>query len=76
MELGQARDILVGGGDVNLEGLSGSLDFDLASGDVQGDEFVGWDVVPVSRNSAAAELRATRVYVIDGAGSTGSWSDL
>ena len=70
-----ARELLVGGGNIDLGGVSGPLDFDLVNGELSS-SYVGWDVVPVTAGSTDGQLRSARAYVLDGTGPTGSWVDV
>jgi ABC-type branched-subunit amino acid transport system substrate-binding protein len=72
----QARDRLVAGDSVDLRGVSGALDFDLATGDVRTD-LVGWGVVPRSGTTDVPLLSPLRMYVLDDPPATGgTWQDL
>ncbi|MCX4246673.1 ABC transporter substrate-binding protein [Paraliomyxa miuraensis] len=69
------QDALANGGDVQLTGISGLLEFDPDSGNLRRN-LTGWDVVPVS-GTTNPRLRANRRYVLDAAPAvTGTWEDL
>ncbi|MEM6291198.1 MAG: ABC transporter substrate-binding protein [Myxococcota bacterium] len=70
-----ARELLVAGGNIDIGGVSGPLDFDLVNGEISS-TYVGWDVVPVTAGSPDGQLQAARAYVLDGAGPTGSWVEV
>ncbi len=73
--IANARDVLVGGGNLDVSGVSGPLDFDLVTGEVRSG-YVGWDVERVSESSVEGRLQVGRVYTLDDAGVGGSWSEV
>jgi branched-chain amino acid transport system substrate-binding protein len=71
-----ARDALVAGGDVDLQGVSGALDFDLVTGEVRTD-LIGWGLVPQDGTTDVPVLTPMRRYVLDDAPAVGgTWMDL
>jgi branched-chain amino acid transport system substrate-binding protein len=69
----EARNTLSQGGTVDLKGVSGELDFDLATGDVRSN-VLGWEVVDAS---GQYQLDAKRIYLLDAEpAETGTWMDL
>jgi ABC-type branched-subunit amino acid transport system substrate-binding protein len=69
-----ARELLVAGENIDISGVSGSLDFDLVAGEVTSN-YVGWDVLPISEGSAQAQLVSRRAYILED-DVQGSWADL
>lgn len=71
-----ARELLVAGQSVDISGVSGSLDFDLVTGDVTSD-YVGWGVTPLVNEDGTVrgELVRRRAYVLEDA-VQGTWTDL
>ena len=67
-----AKDILSSDASVDLIGISGALDYDLATGDVRTD-YLGWSIEKVS---GTYRLKPTRTYTLEPEGIAGSWSDL
>ncbi len=71
-----AQEVLDGGGTVDLQGVSGDLDFDLASGDIRS-ELDGWSLEPIPGTTAAPALVKRRRYQLDAPPAvTGTWVDL
>ncbi len=70
-----ARDALVSGQSIDVDGVSGPLDFDLVTGEVRTD-LLGWDVVPRSGTTTEPTLVPRRVYLLDDATPTGAWAEL
>lgn len=69
------QQALEAGDDVDLRGVSGELEFDLATGNLRR-ELTGWNVEAVS-GTAIPRLRARRRYALDAAPAvTGEWMDL
>lgn len=57
------------GGTVDLKGVSGELDFDLATGEVQTD-FLGWEVIPLNNDVTKPALNPERLFI------GGAWAPL
>ncbi len=57
-------DTLAIGTNVDLQGVSGELDFDLSTGEVR-TNIVGWDLAPKSGTADIAALSPARVYVLN-----------
>jgi hypothetical protein len=71
-----AIDTLEGGGSVDLKGVSGELDFDLATGEVRTD-LIGWDLVPRAGDEFTPVLTAARLYTLDPPPANGgTWTEL
>jgi ABC-type branched-subunit amino acid transport system substrate-binding protein len=71
----QAVDALLAGDDIDVQGVSGELDFD-AAGEIRTD-LVGWGMVPRDGQPEVPVLVPLRRYVLDGAPATdGAWMDL
>lgn len=71
-----AIDTLGGGGNIDLKGVSGELDFDVTTGEVRTD-LIGWDLLPRSSNPDDPVLTPARIYTLDPPPANGgSWSDL
>ena len=68
-----ARELLVGGANIDIAGVSGPLDFDLVRGEISSN-YVGWDVVPLTEGSPQGQLVDRRAYILDSA-TTGVWMD-
>ncbi|MCA9651698.1 MAG: ABC transporter substrate-binding protein [Myxococcales bacterium] len=69
------QQTLAAGGDVDLHGVSGELDFDLESGDLRR-ELTGFDLEPIA-GTTEPRLTARRRYELDPAPAvTGTWVDL
>lgn len=72
----KARNALVTGGTVDLKGVSGALDFDLASGEVRVN-LLGWGIDPDMGMPDVGVLDPKRMYVLGPAPSDeGMWVDL
>jgi ABC-type branched-subunit amino acid transport system substrate-binding protein len=72
----KAHNALVSGQNVDLKGVSGELDFDLATGEVR-TNVVGWGLVPKQDMPDVPVLTPLRLYVLDDAPAfTGTWMDL
>ncbi|MDC0719845.1 ABC transporter substrate-binding protein [Nannocystis bainbridge] len=72
----KARDILVTGGTVDLKGVSGALDFDLATGEVRVN-LLGWGIDEDMGMPGFGVLDPKRMYVLAPPPSTeGMWVDL
>jgi len=72
----KARNTLVTGGTVDLKGVSGALDFDLASGEVRVN-LLGWGIDPDMGMPEVGVLDPKRMYVLGPAPSDeGMWVDL
>lgn len=73
--LTEVQAVIESGGNVNLRGVSGALDFDLESGDVRR-ELTGFDLEPIA-GTTSPRLTARRRYELDPAPAvTGTWVDL
>ncbi len=71
-----ARNTLAAGGTVDLQGVSGPLDYDLQTGEVRTD-ILGWDLLPKSGTTNVPVLTPTRIYVLDAPpATTGTWVPL
>lgn len=74
--LDTAIEALENGGTIDLKGVSGELDFDLATGEVRTD-LIGWDLVPRSGDMFTPVLTAARLYVLDPPPANGgTWTDI
>jgi hypothetical protein len=63
-------------GTVDLKGISGPLDFDLATGDVR-TNYEGWISVPIAMDLSNPTIEQVRLYTLNPAPATdGVWSDL
>ena len=69
-----ARELLVGGANLDIGGVSGPLDFDLVAGELSSN-YVGWDVIPLQEDSPEAQLVPRRAYVLEDE-TQGTWADL
>ncbi|MGH1345686.1 MAG: ABC transporter substrate-binding protein [Nannocystales bacterium] len=69
-----ARELLVSGANLDIGGVSGPLDFDLVAGEISSN-YVGWDIVPQSGDSAAGQLVPGRAYVLENS-VEGAWTEL
>lgn len=69
-----ARELLVGGANLDIGGVSGPLDFDLVAGEISSN-YVGWDLVPKTAGSPEGQLAPRRAYVLDSP-SEGTWVEL
>lgn len=70
-----ARNVLATGGTVDLQGVSGELQWDLTTGDVRADVW-GWDVLDASMppDGSMPNSAPTRIYLLDPEPSTeGTW---
>ena len=68
-----ARNALAAGRSVDLKGVSGELDFDLATGDIRSD-YIGWGIEKVAGNHV---LKALRTYILNPApAQDGTWFDI
>jgi ABC-type branched-subunit amino acid transport system substrate-binding protein len=73
--IGTVQQALAEGGNVDLRGISGDLEFNVSNGDLRR-ELTGWDVEPIS-GSTSPRLRERRHYALDPAPAvTGTWMDL
>jgi branched-chain amino acid transport system substrate-binding protein len=72
--IGDARNTLATeGGSVDLQGVSGELQWDLATGDVRADVW-GWDVIDMSGDGSMPTSAPTRIYLLDPDPATdGTW---
>ena len=72
--IGDARNALATeGGSVDLQGVSGELQWDLATGDVRADVW-GWDVLDMSGDGSMPNAAPTRIYLLDAEPATdGTW---
>ncbi len=69
-------DPLAAGGNVDLRGVSGELDFDLDTGEVR-TNIVGWDLVKKLGTEDVASLSPARVYLLEAPPSAnGTWMPL
>jgi len=67
-------DTLAIGGNVDLRGVSGELDFDLSTGEVR-TNIVGWDLTPRVGTANIASLTPARLYTLEDPPSTnGAWA--
>ena len=75
--ISDARNVLVvAGGAVDLQGVSGELQWDLTTGDVR-EGVWGWDVCDPTVDGSMPDALFTRIYTLDAAPSTeGTWSVL
>jgi branched-chain amino acid transport system substrate-binding protein len=71
--ISDARDAVVDGTGVDLKGVSGELDFDLETGEVRTNLY-SYGLVPAGEGNV--NLTPLRLYTLDGASSSGTWSDL
>jgi hypothetical protein len=63
-------------GTVDLQGISGPLDFDLATGDVRSN-YEGWNAEPIGGNLATPTIVQNRLYTLNPEpAQDGVWSDL
>ncbi len=72
--VGNARDLLASGANIDIGGVSGPLDFDLVAGEVSSN-YVGWDVVPLNEGSPMGQVVSRRVYVLESP-LEGTWMEL
>ncbi|MEZ4454537.1 MAG: ABC transporter substrate-binding protein [Nannocystaceae bacterium] len=71
-----ARDTLVAGATVDLEGVSGPLDFDLATGEVRAN-LIGWDLVAKDGTTDVPVIHQDQIYILNPEPSVdGVWMDL
>lgn len=71
-----ARDTLVAGASVDLRGVSGPLDFDLATGEVRAN-LIGWDLVAKDGTVDVPTIHQDRVYLLNPPPAVdGTWMDL
>jgi ABC-type branched-subunit amino acid transport system substrate-binding protein len=71
-----AVNALSTGGSVDLQGVSGPLDFDVETGDVR-TNLLGWEAAPIGGNLSTPTLAPQRMYVLDPEPATdGNWVDL
>jgi ABC-type branched-subunit amino acid transport system substrate-binding protein len=74
--ISQAVNALSTGGSVDLQGVSGGLDFDLETGDVR-TNLLGWEAEPIGGNLSTPTLAPQRMYILDDEPATdGMWIDL
>ncbi|MCA9660511.1 MAG: ABC transporter substrate-binding protein [Myxococcales bacterium] len=72
----QTVDTLASGANVDLRGVSGELDFDLATGEVR-TNIVGWDIQPKQGTTNVPVLTLARIYLLGEApATTGVWMPL
>jgi hypothetical protein len=68
--------LVVDGGSVDLQGVSGELQWDLATGDVR-EGVWGWDVCDTTMDGSMPNALFTRIYTLDAEpATTGTWSVL
>ena len=71
-----ARNTLAAGGTVDLQGVSGGLDFDLQTGEVR-TNILGWDLFPKAGTTNVPVLTPTRIYALNPPPATdGIWAPL
>lgn len=71
-----ARDVLAQGGTVDLQGVTGPLDFDLQTGEVR-TNLIRWALVPKAGTNNVPVLTPVGVYVLGPPPAhTGTWMDL
>lgn len=71
-----ARDDLVAGTNVDLQGVSGPLDFDLATGEVRAN-LLGWDLVAKDGTTDVPTIHQNKVYLLNPPPAVdGAWMDL
>jgi branched-chain amino acid transport system substrate-binding protein len=71
-----ASGALGAGENVDLQGVSGPLDFDLGTGEVR-TNVIGWGVLPKKNQPTTPLLTPLRQYVLDEAPATsGTWADI
>ncbi len=64
------------GNTVNLQGVSGGLEFDLETGDVRTD-LLGWEAEPIGGNLSQPTIAPQRIYMLNAEPATdGMWFDL
>jgi hypothetical protein len=74
--ISQAVNALSTGGSVDLQGVSGPLDFDLETGDVR-TNLLGWESEPIGGNVNAPTIVPRRIYMLNPEPATdGNWFDL